>query len=175
MANKSFLTAEAKKALTHYLAINGENFDGYSRFATQNGWRLYSKSTLHNWCQRHRTEIQLERAQHLFELRKTSLLDRNQRLQMLEATSTTLADRLDIALKANDDELVIKLSEQLRKQLQAVATERGEWNQPEDKNRGREDGLAAIVERMNKGLLAQGQTVDAESVVEVEVASPAVG
>lgn len=145
--------------LVHYIAVNGENYDGYARFATSRGWRLYSKRYLHNWVGRHRSAIKVEREHHLYDLRKQSLLDKSTRLAMLERSSQALERRLEAALNSDDDELAVKLAEQMRKQLQAVATERGEWNTKED-NRNMEGIKNVLLERMQQAALPDPDVVE---------------
>ncbi len=174
--NESYLNSRAKAELVHFIAVNGENYDGYVRFAEKNGWRLFTKRYLHNWVGRHRAAIRVERQRHLFDLRKQSLLDRAERLRMLEESAKRLEKRLDVALAGGDDERAVKLAEQLRKQLEAVAKERGEWMSKEA-GAGQLEGIhESLLANMQRALLGQPGTVEADGVYEVEVepATPAV-
>ena len=171
---RAYLNDRERAELIHHVSVAGENYDKYVAFATPRGWKLYTKRYLHNWVGRHRQAIRLERERHLFDLRKLSLLDRQKRLVMLEKASSRLEERLEAALAEGDDEKVVKLAEQMRKQLQSVAIERGEWQQKDEKQ-GLEELKDAILANMERAALPDPRVVEGTfTEVSVEDAPPPV-
>lgn len=136
MAQKSFLTRKAQDELITWLAANGENYRLYCDLAEKRGWKVFSAAYFRRWIQRHRLRIQGQRAVVQAEAREMTVLSKATRIEKLEAA----VDRLEQAL--DDDELTveqaIKVEEQLRKTLESIAKERGEFN-----NTGTEKGDAA--------------------------------
>lgn len=159
--NKAYLNDRALAELIHYVAVNGENYDNYLRFAAKNGWREFSRRYLHNWVNRHRAAIQLERERSLDDLRRATLLDRKARLDMAEKLAQELEKQFDAAVAAGDAEKAAKLADSIQKKLQHIATERGEWN-----NREVESDLTdvknALISNMQRGLLKDPRVVEGE-------------
>lgn len=144
-----------------FIAVNGENYRAYTFFADKNGWPLFTQAYLHTWIGRRRVKIQNIRRAYQIEVRKTSMLDKEARVNYLEEAVRKL-DRMIEAASENWD-LCLRLLEQQRKHLQAIAQERGEWNaKPEDRDRPLL--LDGIIERMEKRLSApdviEGEVTD---------------
>lgn len=159
--NRAFLNDRALAELIHYVAVNGENYDNYVRYATQSGWRVFSRRYLHNWVGRHRPAIQLERERHLVDLRKQSLLDRQARLQMAEKIAQELEKQFDAAVAAGDAEKAAKLADSIQKKLQHIAQERGEWNN-KDTNNDMTEVKDFLISNMQRGLLKDPRVVEGE-------------
>lgn len=133
------------------MALNGENYEKYVAYATQLGWKLYSRRYLHNWVNRHRAAIQLERAMCVSKLRKVSMMDKQRRLTEMEVNSQQLQLRIQNGSDIPSEEL-IKLMDMHRKLCQAIAVERGEWGVKEDSSTDLSDLHAQLAKNMAKAL-----------------------
>lgn len=123
----AYLTEQAKHDLMVWIAANGENYDAYKRYAESRSWPIYTPAYLHNWVNRRRAKVQELRAQQDIEVRKMSTFDRDKRVATLERGVERIEKRLDEDGEI-DPEKEMKLLEQQRKLLQAIAVERNEWN-----------------------------------------------
>jgi hypothetical protein len=122
---KSFLSRSEKKDLIQFIAATGENYERYSEYCETRGWKKFTPGYLHTWIQRHRPKIQEAREEHREEVRKTSMYDKNRRIQDLEAIADRLKKSID---KFQDDpKILVSLAEQLRKTHESIAKERGEY------------------------------------------------
>lgn len=122
---KSFLSSNEKKDLVQFIASTGENYQRYLEYCNQRGWRPFTEKYLHTWIQRRRAKIQDARQEHREEVRKKSMYDKERRVHDLEVVADTIKKAID---KVQDDpKTLIALTEQLRKTLEAIAKERGEW------------------------------------------------
>ena len=124
--------------LLDYIVAHGGSYRLYLLFCEETGVkedRRYTEATYRNWQARRRDRILQKREEQKRILREGSLLDRKNRLQMLEADvariEMALADR---AHQEIVDPLVdIRLMEQKRKLLESISRERGEFGvKPED-------------------------------------------
>lgn len=163
MANKSFLSAAEKRDLMEHLAAKGENYDRFIEWCEKHGVppeRRYTKDTLHKWYGRRRDQIRALREQHRVQVRKDSTFDKTVRLQKLEDAATRLERRLeefDITEGTWAD--YARLEEQLRKTLESIAKERGEFNRA-DEDDGHMISLQSELARqaiaaMNRGSLPE--------------------
>lgn len=149
---RAFLTPQAKQALIAYIALNGENYEKYSAYATALGWKLFSRRYLHNWVGRHRPAIQEERAQCVQKLRAVSTMDKQRRLNEMEVNSQQLQHRIQMDGRNLGADELIKLMDMHRKLCQAIAVERGEWGNKEDASTELADIAAQLTQRMQKAL-----------------------
>ena len=149
-----YLSPLALEDLTHYIAVNGENYEKYVAYAEMRGWKVFSRRYLHTWVGRHRIPVQTARHRHMIEVRQVSVLDRQARLNYLEANARKLAQRLsDIDYKMEGEaDLAMKLMEQQRKLLEAIAKERGEWLHKDDGSAGMQDLHDQLMQAMTKAL-----------------------
>lgn len=164
----SFLTKAAQRDLMEFVAANGENYEAYRHYAESRGWQLFSPQYLRNWVQRRRAAVQALREIHKIEVRKKSLLDREARIAYLEDGVRRIASALQSEDGAMTTESVVKLLDQQRKHLQAIAQERGEWGQ-----RAESDDAPGSLEYVMKMLAnrvpalqepEQGVVIDADGV-----------
>lgn len=165
MARKG-LNERQKRLLATYIALNGENYQRYADWARGQGIPLFTPAYLHRWVNKNRPEIRLERGVIYERLRMKSQLDRESRLAHLEEDVL----RLDHLLRDADADLSIKLIEQKRKCLQAIAEERGEWRS-KDENRASDEVRDLILGRMEQALLEQKSVALLGEAIEGEVVS----
>ncbi|MDE2104987.1 MAG: hypothetical protein KGL39_47555 [Patescibacteria group bacterium] len=136
MAHTSFLTPEEKRSLLDWIGAHGEGYPGYldwcEREAIPNE-RRFTKASYGSWVQRRRLKVQASRANHREESRRQSRMDREARMLALEATFARL-DQLTRNSGVDDPDKLVRLEEQKRKTLEAIAKERGEWLSKEQFN-----------------------------------------
>ncbi len=148
MGLKSYLSANEKKDLIEFVAATGENYSRYLEFCEKRGWRPYSQKYLHTWIQRRRAKVQEMRATHREEVRRLSIYDRERRIMELERAAEIIKARV---IEQTDGEhecpecshmhftksdMIVKLLEQQRKILEAIARERNEWQKEDEKKDG---------------------------------------
>lgn len=127
-----YLTDRNKDDLARWLAANGENFEGYKKFAEARGWTVFTPAYLHVWVGRHRDAIRVHRGRYEAEIRSLTLMNKASRATALERSVRRIQDRIAAAESDEDDDRLIKLVEQERKLLQAISQERGEWMRNEE-------------------------------------------
>jgi len=159
--NQSYLTDQQKKLLIAHVALNGTQYDKYLQFAKKYGVQPFSYRYLRKWASKYRSAIEAEKERQLYALRKRSRLDRYSRLHMLETIVEKLEERLQHAIDNGNDDLAIRLSEQLRKQLEAIAKERGEWLKDDNQSAYSEIHVQ-ILENMARAAITTGESVDGE-------------
>lgn len=137
---KAYLSAREKHELLHFLAATGENYDRYLDYCAQRGWKPFSRKYLHTWIQRRRGKFQVAREEHKQEVRRLSMWDKQRRIEDLERSVEVINQHL-VRETVEDHEctrcgmlhtvlsaaITIKLMEQKRKLLEAIAKERNEW------------------------------------------------
>lgn len=147
---KAFLSAREKAELIDFIAATGENYERYLDYCARRGWTAFTQKYLHTWLQRRRAKLQLAREKHKEEVRRISMFDKQRRIEELEASvqiinshivMQTVEDhncsRCGLAHSVLSPDMVIKLMEQKRKTLEAIAKERNEWLK--EVSSGRED------------------------------------
>lgn len=153
---KGTLSKIAIADLIEFVAVNAENYDRYSAYAEKRGWHKFSPGYFHNWVNRHRDEIRAARHMHLIEVRKAGVLDRTQRIARLEARANEIEALLQRAAAAGEDDespavsvdTVLRMMEQQRKILQAIAQENGEWNTKPDEGEKNTGAHAKLAEKL---------------------------
>lgn len=155
---KAYLTKGEKALLVSYVAHAGEEYNRYIEWCDQNfiaKERRFTPYYLKRWIQRRRVAVQNARQELREAARKASLHDKESRLKTLEAQAERLQERIE---NTKDDNIYLRLEEQLRKTLESIAKERGEFN-----NAGVEANdsftITAIIE---KSLRGQAEVVEAE-------------
>lgn len=165
----SFLTSDQKRRLAHHIALCGTNYKRYLEFCEREQLRPYTAEYLRKWAKKYRQLIQSEREQHFLSIRAKSALDRSARLSILEDTAMKLNDEFQRALADGEREAALKLAEQLRKQLESIAKERGEYNN-RDAAQDNYDIARVLIENMAKAALPQGEDYVDGEVSELEEA-----
>jgi len=140
MGNKAYLSQRAKKELIEWVAANGENYNLYRELCEKRGWTPYTPKYFHTWIYRRKGKLDLARADHAEEVRKMSVYSRERRVEELEQdvgriNAVIIAfenEKMHICshcelLHTTTPDTLIKLSEQKRKLLEAIAKERNEW------------------------------------------------
>lgn len=137
---KPTLSKVEKQELAQYVAGVGENYERYKEYAQARSWYIFTPAYFRRWVQNHRNMVRKYRAQHQVEVRRLSTLGKEERIQQLEldldAINTILASDnllphdcdcggIHGSAKPAD---TVRLLEQKRRTLQAIAQERGEWN-----------------------------------------------
>ena len=155
------LSERQKELLLDFVCVNGEIYAKYAEWAPRMGLRVFSHRYFRNWVQRHRAKIQTERILIAHRGRTMSVIDRKARLSHLESDLF----ELDTNISGAAPEILIKLIEQKRKVLQAIAIERGEWNAREDPHEGLKDLQKQIITNMTRAAKAISAGGEAEEPV----------
>lgn len=178
MGQKSYLSAREKDELLQFVAATGENYDRYLDLCAKRGWKPFSQKYLHTWIQRRRTKFQIARERHREEVRKLSIFDKQRRIEDLEGSVKVINEHL-VRETINDHEcsrcgmlhtvlsaeITIKLMEQKRKLLEAIAKERNEWGKESKENSGESardklrSGLAKALESAKNTQIIDGRYV----------------
>ena len=134
------ITKVQKKYLLTYVAGAGENYAAYLQFCERHDIPTFSKYYWPNFVQRNRKTVQAIRVGLIAQVAAEATLDRKARLSLLEDDIA----RIEKTFAADDDEKsgfykeltldqMVKLIDQKRKTLEAIAKERSEWMQPEER------------------------------------------
>lgn len=162
------ITKSQKKDLLTFAAGAGENYQKYLDFCAKFNIQTFSRGYWRNFVQRNRRTVQELRAMHIAAVAAEARMDRKARIQLLEDDIA----RIEGIFRDQFDELtvdqVVKLSDQKRKTLEAIAKERAEW--------GKEEQLPAqdkgdwLLEAVGKNLaLAEAREAYEAPAVEAEV------
>lgn len=150
----AYLSPVQKQVLINYLALEGTSYNNYLKWTQENDIplaRRYTESSWKSWLKIHRAQIKALREELKISLGRGTAQTRKRRLAALEddlvVVMRAMAD-VDLTTTAGK-ELWIKLSEQKRRLLQAVAQQRGEWGtkMEDDKPTRGPASLAAQFER----------------------------
>lgn len=148
MGKKAYLSANERKDLVEFIASTGENYQRYLELCTQRGWTPFSEKYLHTWVQRRRARVQEMRAVHKEEVRRLSIMDKQHRMSELERANDIIKARIMETLDGEHEcdqcnqphytksDMIIKLIEQQRRVLEAIARERNEWQKDEKEDNG---------------------------------------
>lgn len=179
---KSYLSAREKHELLEFIAATGENYDRYLDLCEKRGWKPFSKKYLHTWIQRRRGKVQIAREKHKEEVRKLSMYDKTRRIEELENAVAVLNSHM-VAVQVEDHncnrcglihavaspDTVIRLMEQKRKLLEAIAKERNEWlregtsNQAESTRDRLREAVAKALTQANETKIIDGEVIVAAS------------
>ena len=171
---KAFLSRNEKHDLAKFVAGAGENYDRYVDFATARGWQIFTRYYFFRWTQRHRRWLVKYREQHVEDLRKLSMYDREKRIQDLEDSVGVINSHL-MAVNSNHSphecrtcgmaheiagpEVAIKLLLAKSKLLEQIAKERNEWMKPNDEIQQHDAGAALRARAMETIAAARETTV----------------
>lgn len=161
---KSYMSAREKAELVKFIAVTGENYDRYIEWCQQRQIKPFTKKYLHTWVQRRRLKVKDARKVHEEEVRKLSMYDKERRIEQLEGDVNILNGQIEKTFDI--PELQLKLIEQKRKTMEAIAKERNEWLKPESK----ETSGAAAADRLGNlavALLNAKETKTVDGVVVV--------
>lgn len=126
-----FLSKQQQLDLIEWLAVNSDKrYDLYTEWCARTGAKPFSPNYLRTWTQNHRELIQKAREQHRREARAESVMARTQRLHALEDSFIRLDELSKSEGLTSVD--VVRLEDQKRKTLEAIARERGEWGIKDD-------------------------------------------
>ncbi len=145
------MSAREKDELVKFVAATGENYDRYLDWCDKRDIKPFTKGYLHTWIQRRRHKVQVAREEHKEEVRRVNTFSKERRLDELERDIDIINTQLVLAgvdphsctecgKPHVNVELLIKLTEQKRKLLEAIAKERNELGKPLDESDG--DGSA---------------------------------
>lgn len=164
----AFLTQRAKDDLVKFVAANGESYEQYARYAESRGWPLFTPAYFKVWVQRRRSKVQAARAIAELEVRKATILNKQKRVELLELQVKRIEEGL--LCGAFEDEL--KAMDHMRKLLQAISQECGEWNKSDEESAV--DAFNPLWERMKRAVL-EDRRQNAQEVLPAEsVAVPGV-
>lgn len=152
----SFLSDKERQDLISFVGGTGENYDRYLEWAAKRDVTVYTKAYFHRWVQKWRSAIQDARVKHIADVRAGAQYTRTKRLETLQNSTERLL--AVIQREGLPVDALLKAEEQLRKQLESIAKETGEFNKP-DPNANRTGGgvMNALVERMMKQLPAPAE------------------
>lgn len=146
-ANKAYLSKKLKKDLMRYIAAAGESYTRYEEWCDSlqiPSERRFTYYYFRNWCHRHRDEINYFKNLRDEQIRQFSTLDKESRVRELESD----IDRINAILRSEtvngdfivhecskcgefhdalDPNIVIKLIEQKRRDMETLSKERNEW------------------------------------------------
>lgn len=158
----SFLSDKERTDLISFVAGTGENYDRYLEWAAKRDVTVYTKAYFHRWVQKWRSAIQTARVKHIADVRAGAQYTRNKRLETLQDAAERLLSVIE--REGLPVDALLKAEEQLRKTLESIAKETGEFNKP-DPNVNRTGGgnvMNQLVERMMKALPAPPEEIPVE-------------
>ena len=129
MGNQAYLSAAEKRDVMELVAGKGENYQRYLEWCDRTQVppaRRWTELYFHKWVSRRRDQIRVLTEAHRVEIRKSSVFDKQKRLDMLEGS----VERLRGLLESGEELTVadiLRLEEQLGKMLDRIARERGEY------------------------------------------------
>lgn len=164
-AIKSYLSKKDKADLMQFIAMTGENYDRYLEWCQARSARPFSRGYLHNWISRRRVLINEIRAKQREEIRRQSRYGKDRRLEELEKVAEHLLNTIDQMVihdvcmpTCKPVDTLVKLMEQHRKTMEAIAKERGEYNKLDQQSDDR-DTRALIAKREALARLGTGRKV----------------
>lgn len=120
------ISPQAFKDLVEFVAANGTSYARYVRYAEQNNLGyIYTEGYWRQWVKRRKGRLEEARARHEKEVRERTVLAKEDRVKKLEAAVARLE-----GLLASDELSItdqVKVEEQLRKNLESIAKEKGEY------------------------------------------------
>lgn len=143
--------------LVEYVAAVGSSYDRYVKFAQAQGWRPFSRGYFYIWVYRNKQAIETAREIQFAELRGQLMMNRLERIRVLEENARRLELIARDLLDAGDIDRALRVSEQLRRALETIARERGD-REPEAVSIDR--AHSTLLENMRRALLGAPQ--DAE-------------
>lgn len=169
MGQKRFLTQSERKSLIQDVAARGENYERYTEWCNRNFIQhRFTPAYFHKWVDKNRIAIKAARVEHQEEIKKNALADKQLRVRILEETVVRLQEMRASILHGGHDcpecekphidvDKMLRVEEQLRKTLEAIAKEMGEFNKAPDTSESTSQKLDVILIEMAKktGLLAE--------------------
>lgn len=182
MGQKKFLTTNERRDLIQEIAAKGENYQRYTEWCDRNFIQnRFTPGYLHKWVNKNRIAIKAARVEHQEEIKKNALADKQLRVGILEQTVLRLQEMRASILHGGHDcpecdkphidvDKMLRVEEQLRKTLEAIAKEMGEFNKAPDTSESTSQKLDVILIEMAKksGLLAAPEPPVAGEYREVE-------
>jgi arsenate reductase-like glutaredoxin family protein len=168
MGQRRYLNQNETRDLIYHIAGKGEGYDKYIEWCERNYIQnRFSPAYLHKWVQKKRISIKAARVEHAEEVKKNALADKQLRVSLLEGTVSRLRDMQKVIIDGGHDcpecdkphvdvDKLLRVEEQLRKTLEAIAKEMGEFNKAPDQSETTSQKLDVILIEMAKksGLLA---------------------
>lgn len=143
-AIKAYLSPAEVADLVKHVAEHGSNYEKYQQWAERNGVeQQFTQNSLQNWIQRRRPQVIAEREKFEEEVRVESTMTRGQRLRMLEETLDRLHNIFMDPESGVEVEVLVKVAEQERKHMEAIAKDRGEFGKPPPTEEEMEERMAA--------------------------------
>lgn len=141
------LTIPQEKLLLTYVSTAGENYEKYVAFAQKNLMPVFTKYYWPRWVQKRRRKVQALRAEITRAVAEEAMLGKSQRILLLENAVGNIQKLLEIEGPFGDGvdtgkntltaEQLVRLYDQQRKHMEAIARERNEWGATAQ---GEEDG-----------------------------------
>lgn len=164
---KAFLTEVQQDSLTEWVAGRGEGWATYEEWCDTNlipEERRFTTYSWRVWVQRKRPKIHAKKAQRQDRLKDYSELDKQKRILILEEAITRLRRMIQ------EDDLsvldLIRAEEQIRRSLESIAKERGEFAKAEASKAKDQSALAKLrlLSRQRLNVAAQaGQIVEGQA------------
>lgn len=141
---KSFLQPQEFKDLIEHVAAHGENYDRYLNWCNEHNIpeeNRYTRQYYHRWTQvpKNKSLIRAAKAEHALAVRREMTLTKDMRVAELQASASRIREEIGRQLDTHECEVcechnsksvdtMIKLEEQLRKTLESISKEMGEFN-----------------------------------------------
>lgn len=135
-----YLSYIERGELARFVAGKGQNYDAYVKYATERGWKVFTKSYYNNWCWRHRPLVLRFRAELMDELRQQTYYDKESRIKSMEMDVDAINARLrnehsshictecGFVHSPTSSDSLVKLIDTKRKLMESIAKEKDEFN-----------------------------------------------
>lgn len=135
------LTIPQEKLLLTYVSTAGENYEKYVAFAQKNLMPVFTKYYWPRWVQKRRRKVQALRAEITRAVAEEAMLGKSQRILLLENAVGNIQKLIEKEGPDGENTLtveqIVRLYDQQRKHMEAIARERNEWGATAQ---GEEDG-----------------------------------
>lgn len=148
MPAKRRIPRRSEDELIHWLAANGQNYEMFLKFWEKQGWatKPFTKEYLKRWAWKRLDRIQAARAEHKSKLMQEILMNKERRIQILTDSVQRIQAALDkmfesaphVCPTCGEDHITMSvkdylmLEDQLRKTMESLAKEYGEYNRPNE-------------------------------------------
>lgn len=143
----SYLTRQETEDLVKYVAGTGENYQRYLHWCDERMIpedRRFTAQYFHRWVHRKKPKVWAAKAQNQAAIREAATLHKNARVAKLQQSVERLERELERLegcghecescgqLHITNTDTVLKVEEQIRKTMESIAKELGEFNKPPD-------------------------------------------
>lgn len=150
MRTRRRISVRAEQDLIQWIAANGQNYDMFLGFWERQGWpgKPFTRGYLKKWCWKKYDRIQAARAEHKQRILEQTYMNKERRIRLLTESVERIQAALDKMFESaphrcpecGEEHLslgvaeYLRLEEQLRRTLETLAKEYGEYNRPGDES-----------------------------------------